>query len=106
MGAAPAVSVRVPGLLARFTDDQSTVTVTATTVVGSVDALLETYPALEPHLLDGRGALRPHVQLFHNGSAVDGLAAADVPLEPGDEVVLLQAVSGGSTDARFNSAGA
>jgi molybdopterin converting factor small subunit len=95
MSDAPAVSVRVPGLLARFTDGQRTVTVHAETVAGVVEILLETYPALEPHLLDGRGALRAHVQLFHEGSAVDGLGTAEHAVETGDEIVVLQAVSGG-----------
>lgn len=89
------VTVRVPGLLTRFTDGQQAVIVNASTVAGCVDALLEAYPALEPHLFDGRGELRTHVKLFYNGSEVDGLAEADVRASSGDEVVLLQAVSGG-----------
>lgn len=92
----PAVAVRVPGLLTRFTGGQSPVTVRANTVAGCVEALLETYPALEPHLLERRGELRPHVQLFHNGAGVERLATATGTVEPGDEIVVLQAVSGGS----------
>lgn len=98
MADAPAVSVRIPGLLARFTDGTRSVTVRAETVSGGVEGLLAAHPALEPHLLDEDGRLRSHVQLFHNGSAVGGLEDADDPVEPGDEIVLLQAVSGGSSD--------
>lgn len=90
-----AVAVRVPGLLSRFTDGQRDVTVRAATVAESVDGLLDAYPALQPHLLDARGRLRPHVQLFHNGSRVESLADAGIAVTDGDEVVLLQAVSGG-----------
>lgn len=95
MDDAPAVSVRVPGLLTRFTDGQHAVTVSAVTVAGCVHRLVEGYPALEPHLFDDRGELRAHVKLFHNGSEVDGLAGADIGSSADDEVVLLQAVSGG-----------
>ncbi len=91
----PEVSVRIPGLLARFTAGQRTLRVRAGTVGESVDRLLEAYPALSPHLLDGRGRFRPHVTLFHEGSEVAGLEAADAALAEGDEVVVLQAVSGG-----------
>lgn len=91
----PAVAVRVPGLLARFTGSRRTVEVRAETVAESVDRLLAAYPALEPHLLDGRGRLRPHVKLFHRGSEVAWSEGTDVALAAGDEVVVLQAVSGG-----------
>lgn len=89
------VTVRVPGLLARFTDDGPTVDVRASTVAAAVDALLETYPALRPHLLDDRGSLRTHLQLVHEGTAVAWDEAAGVDLVAGDEVRVLQAVSGG-----------
>lgn len=90
------VSVRIPGLLTRFTDGRGTVSVDAETVDSSVLELLKTYPALEPHLLDDRGRLREHLVLFHNGSTVDGgLVGGDVEVVDGDEVVVLQAVSGG-----------
>jgi molybdopterin converting factor small subunit len=92
---APEVTVRIPGLLARFTDGQRTATIRATTVAASVDGLLEAYPALEPHLYDGNGQLRPHLKLFLDGTGVAVDEAGDVGLEAGDEVVVLQAVSGG-----------
>lgn len=91
----PEVTVRVPGLLARFAGGQQTVTVRATTVAAGIDDLLATYPNLAPHLYDGTGSLRPHLKLFHNGAEVAEEQADDVSLEAGDEVVVLQAVSGG-----------
>lgn len=93
--AEPEISVRVPGLLTRFTGGQRDITVRAATVAESVDRLLETYPALRPHLLDARGQFRPHVKLFHGGTEVTEADGADIALADGDEVVVLQAVSGG-----------
>lgn len=94
MAAAPAVTVRLPELLSRFTGGDHRVTVHTETVASCIDALLECYPTLEPHLLDD-GDLRAHLQLFHNGHTVAADAADEVVLEAGDEVVVLQAVSGG-----------
>lgn len=91
----PAVTVRLPGLLARFTADEDRVTVRAETVAGAVETLLQRYPALEPHLRDGDGGLRAHLQLFLEGTAVPEGSAADVSVDDGDEIVVLQAVSGG-----------
>lgn len=90
-----AVDVRVPGLLARFTDDDRRVAVEAATVRGAVLALVEYHPALESHVLDDGGNLRTHLQVFHEGDRVDWGGAASVALGENDEVVVLQAVSGG-----------
>ncbi|HKJ57855.1 MAG TPA: MoaD/ThiS family protein, partial [Halobacteriales archaeon] len=91
----PDVTVIVPGLLTRFTDGQRDVPVTADTLRGAVDRLVESYPALEPHLFDGPDGLRTHVQLFHNGSGVEWDDGDVTELTDGDEVLVLQAVSGG-----------
>lgn len=91
----PEVTVRIPGLLSRFTDGQQTVTLRAATIAASLDRLLEAYPGLEPHVRDGRGELRPHLKLFHEGAEVTDRDGADITLAPGDEIVVLQAVSGG-----------
>ena len=93
--AAPAVEVRVPGLLTRFTDGQRSVEVRGETVAGSLEALLAAHPALAPHLHDGRGELRTHLRLFVNGEQVAEADAESTRLEPGDVVVVFQAVSGG-----------
>ena len=93
--AAPAVEVRVPGLLTRFTDGRRSVEVRGETVAASLDDLLAAHPALEPHLFGGRGELRTHLRLFVNGEEVAEAEAGSTPLEPGDVVVVFQAVSGG-----------
>lgn len=89
------VTVTVPGLLARFTDDRRTLALRAGTLKEGVDRLVESYPGLRPHLFDESGGFRPHVELYHNGTGVDWPEAATVELDDGDEVLLLQAVSGG-----------
>lgn len=98
----PTATVAVPGLLDRFTDGETALTVEAATLGGAIDRLLDRHPALEPHLFTDRGALRPHVRLFVDdepvpmATAADRAAAADRPIEPGARIVFLQAVSGGS----------
>lgn len=91
----PDVTVTVPGLLARFTDGGRTVALRADTLEGCLDRLLVTYPAIEPHLVDGMGRLRPHLRLVHNGRSVEPSDDRAIELAPGDEVVVIQAISGG-----------
>lgn len=90
----PAATVRVPGLLTRFTDGDSRVGVEAETVEGTLAKLVSAVPALEPHLFDGRGGLRPHLRVFHIGEAVELDGTGD--LADNDTVAIVQAVSGGS----------
>ena len=50
------------------------------------------YPGLRFRVIDEQGALRPHMRLFVNGAQVRELA---LELRAGDEVQLIQALSGG-----------
>ena len=93
----PAVEVRIPGLLARFTGGERAVVVEAATVAGALEALVEAHPELAPHLWNGDGRLRAHLALFRNGRAIAEDGAVGATLADGDEVVVLQAVSGGAT---------
>ena len=62
----------------------------------SVGALLDDlerrYPGLRFRMVDEQNRIRPHMRIFVNREAVPGL---DVPLAPGDDVQILQALSGG-----------
>lgn len=89
------VTVRIPGLLARFLDGDRSASVRADTLSGCLDRLVETHPELEPHLFDGQGGLRAHLQLFVDDRRVAWSDTATVELDEGTTVTILQAVSGG-----------
>ena len=90
-----AIKVHVPSLLHACTQEQPTVEVRAATLSGCLDALQHDYPQLRVHLFDQQGQQRPHVLFFLNGENTRWLADADHPLSEGDELTILQAVSGG-----------
>jgi sulfur-carrier protein len=50
------------------------------------------YPGIRFRMVDEQDRLRPHVRLFVNGDQEHDLAR---PLQPGDEIQILQALSGG-----------
>ena len=62
----------------------------------SVAELLEDlerrYPGIRFRIVDEQGRVRPHMRIFVNREAVRSL---DAPLAPGDDVQILQALSGG-----------
>ncbi len=85
------VHVVVTQQIARFLDCPPA-DVAASDVAGALDALFEQQPQLRPYILDERDRLRRHVRLFVNGTAADGLSQA---LRPGDEVYVMQSLTGG-----------
>ena len=84
--------VRLRGQLKRLAGDAEQ-DVAAADVAGLLGELERTRPALAGWVLDERGALRRHINVFVNGERAD-LAA---PLQADDVVDVLPAISGGST---------
>jgi len=91
----PRVHVELPALLRRFVGNRARVDVTATTLAGALERLVEEAPALRVHLFDERGALRRHVLCFHNETDTRHVEPGDAALAEGDTIRILQAVSGG-----------
>lgn len=52
-------------------------------------------PRLAHYVLDEQGALRKHVALFVNGEMLLREGALDRPLAAGDQVMVIQALTGG-----------
>ena len=89
------IEVTVPALLADCTQGQTTFTIEGATLQEALDHLLEVYPLLRRHLYEETGRLRPHVLLFYNESNISRLECLDVPIQTGDRLQIVQAVSGG-----------
>jgi sulfur-carrier protein len=90
------VEITLPGLLAEScTGGERHVFVEATTVAGALDALLAAHPLLRVHLYDESMRLRRHVLVFYNDTSTKLLPSTDVPLQDGDRLTVVQAVSGG-----------
>lgn len=71
------------------------VRVQGSTVGDALSAVFATQPALRGYLLDDQGALRRHVAVFVNGSAIRDRVGLKDPVVPDDEIAVFQALSGG-----------
>ncbi len=91
----PRATVQLPTLLCSLVNGGQRVAVEADTVAGALRALVKRHQALEVHLFDETGNLRPHVLCFQNDTNTRWLESLDVPLAEGDTITILQAVSGG-----------
>jgi sulfur-carrier protein len=90
---APApVVVKISGALAHlFPGAPRRVEVPAATVAGMIHALDAEWPGMRDRICDSTPAIRRHMNVFVDGKR----ATLATPLEPGTEVFVLTAISGG-----------
>ena len=69
--------------------------VDATTAREALDAYFAIHPAVRGYVLDERGLLRTHVNVFVDGAQLVDRAGMSDPVGPRGEVYVLQALSGG-----------
>jgi molybdopterin synthase sulfur carrier subunit len=65
------------------------------TVREVLDRVFDKYPRVRSYVLDEQGALRKHMAIFLNGAMIQDKAGLSDPVEPGTELYVMQALSGG-----------
>ena len=91
----PEVTVRITRLLADIAGVGREISVSARSPAQALDELCTEIPALKIHIFEDDGAVRRHVNIFLNGMIVRSGPGLDTPVSDGDEVAVVQAVSGG-----------
>jgi len=86
------VNVRIPDPLRSYTDQRKSVEALGETVDAVLLDLDARYPGIRFRMVDEQGRLRKHMKVFVNEEPVRDL---DTPLQPGDELTIMQALSGG-----------
>ena len=87
--------VHVPAQLRECCGGEGRVAVAATNVAAVLGELERNYPVLHRSVCDETGAVRRHINVFVNSLHIRDCHGLATPLEPGDEVTILPAVSGG-----------
>jgi len=87
--------VKFTSHLRRFFPDLDEVTIEAGTIAEVVAALDRRHPGLADYLVDEHGSLRKHVNIFIGESLVADRKGLRDPVGSGDEVYVMQALSGG-----------
>lgn len=86
------VAVTLPAALVRlFPGCERRVEVTASTIAEMIDALDRRWPGLRDRICNSRPAIRRHINVFVAGER----ATLATRLEPGAEVMIITAISGG-----------
>jgi len=95
MGAAPTVTLHIPGPLRVYCAGVAEISISAHTVRAALEDLERSQAALYRNVCDETGTLRRHLNVFVNTDNVRDLDGVDTPLMPGDVITILPAVSGG-----------
>jgi molybdopterin converting factor small subunit len=82
-------------LLAEIAAVDRQLTAQGGTVIEAIEDALAAAPSLRVHLFDEAGEFRTHVLCFLNETSTRWLESLDEPVRDGDEITIVQAVSGG-----------
>ena len=89
------ITVFVPGPLRDCCAGAAELVVSGTNLRAILAELEQGHPALHRSICDETGAVRRHINLFVNMSHIRDRDGLDTPLESGDTVSIIPAVSGG-----------
>jgi molybdopterin synthase sulfur carrier subunit len=90
-----AVQVLIPTPLQKFTRDEASVSLEATSVSVLVDAMEARFPGIKARLCDDSGKLRRFLNVYVNSEDIRFLDNEATTLSDGDEVSIVPAVAGG-----------
>jgi molybdopterin converting factor small subunit len=86
------MQVLIPNPLRSYTNDASVVNAQGTSLAELVADLDRRFPGIQFRIVDEHGRIRRHIKFFVNRIQVQDLQP---PLESGDEVMIVCALSGG-----------
>ena len=87
--------IKFTAALKRFFPDLKEIEVSGTTVAEVLEKTELKYPGISEYLLDERGAVRQHMNIFVRGELIADRNNLQDRLEESDEIVIFQALSGG-----------
>jgi molybdopterin converting factor small subunit len=89
------ITIRIPTPLRAYTSGQSEVNVNGANIAEALADLTAQYPAIQPHLFNEGGDLRPFVNLFVGERNIRDLQGINTPVNEGDRVMLIPSIAGG-----------
>jgi len=90
------VEIRIPTPLRRFTSEQATIHVPASTVTEALERLFTECPGLKSQIVEETGQVRRFVNLYVNGEDIRFLDGPKTVLISGDQLAIVPAIAGGS----------
>ena len=88
------IRVQIPTPMRQYTENQTAVEASGTTVKTLLTDLVTRYPGLQPRLFLN-GQVRQFVNLYLNNEDIRYLDNLETPVKDGDELAIIPAVAGG-----------
>lgn len=86
------MKVLIPSALRSYTDGVAEIEASGATLAAVLADLDHAYPGMRFRMINEQEKIRPHIRIFVNGEQARELAQ---PLSAQDEVIIVQALSGG-----------
>ena len=87
--------IKFTAALKRFFPDLTELEISGETVAEVINATEIKYPGIKDYLLDERGTIRQHMNIFVRGELIEDRETLQDALAEHDEIVIFQALSGG-----------
>jgi molybdopterin synthase sulfur carrier subunit len=94
------VLVRIPTPLRTMTKGQGELKTEAATIQELIDRLDQDYTGIKARLCEDDGNIRRFINVYVNEEDIRFLQGQATPLKAGDEVSIVPAIAGGSSDGR------
>ncbi|MBI3550157.1 MAG: molybdopterin-synthase adenylyltransferase MoeB [Elusimicrobia bacterium] len=91
------IQIQLPTALRPFAEQKETVELDADTVGSALEQLTSRHAQLRKHLIGDDGKLRNFVNVYVNDEDIRHLKGPATPVKPGDVLMIVPAIAGGST---------
>jgi sulfur-carrier protein len=85
----------VPVTLRKFSNGQSTVEFSGSTIAEVLNKVRQQFPGLNEQLYSDAGELKPHIAVFLNDTNIRDLENEATPIRDRDEIYIVTAIAGG-----------
>jgi len=89
------ITIRIPGALRRYTDNQASIQSSGETVSQALNSACIQFPDLKGQLFDASEQVRRFVNIYANEEDIRYLSGLDTPVSAGDVITLIPAIAGG-----------
>lgn len=89
------IKVLIPTPLQKLTNEQASVTCSATNITELLADLEAQFPGIKARICDEQGKLRRFVNFYVNNEDIRFLEGQETALSDGDEVSIIPAIAGG-----------
>jgi len=91
------ITIELPGVLQPLAGGKPTLELApgCATVADVMTVVASRWPGVRDRVMDERGVVRPHVNVFVDGESIKFLGGLGAPVEEHSTIVIVPAVSGG-----------